>query len=59
MKAATGELNLTIITVLAISAVIAFFWLLWPRIKGGINDQWDIVNNGGHDPTATSFIVVK
>jgi hypothetical protein len=40
MKAATGELNLTVITLLAISAVIAFFWLMWPSIKDSINTQW-------------------
>jgi hypothetical protein len=41
MKAATGELNLTVITLLAISAVIAFFWLMWPSIKESINTQWN------------------
>lgn len=41
MKAATGELNLTVITLIAISAVIAFFWLMWPSIKNTINTQWD------------------
>ena len=40
MKAATGELNLTVITLLAIAAVIAFFWLMWPNIQTSINDQW-------------------
>ncbi len=40
MKAATGELNLTVITLLAISAVIAFFWLMWPNIRNTINGQW-------------------
>ena len=40
MKAATGELNLTVITLLAIAAVIAFFWLLWPSIQDNINGQW-------------------
>ena len=40
MKAATGELNLTVITLLAIAAVIAFFWLLWPQIQRTINSQW-------------------
>ena len=40
MKAATGELNLTVITLLAISAVIAFFWLIWPTIQDTINSQW-------------------
>ena len=39
MKAATGELNLTVITLLAISAVIGFFWVMWPTIKQTINNQ--------------------
>ena len=46
MKAATGELNLTVITLIAIAAVIAFFWLMWPSISKSINDQWtDISRN--------------
>lgn len=40
MKAATGELNLTVITLIAIAAVIGFFWLLWPIIQNAINTQW-------------------
>ena len=44
MKAATGELNLTVITLIAIGAVIAFFWLMWPGIKAGINSQWEDIS---------------
>lgn len=55
MKAATGELNLTLITILALGAVLAFFWALWPSIKdkirGSIND------NDGNDPTAYVEVV--
>ena len=40
MKAATGELNLTVITLIAIGAVIGFFWLMWPSIQDSINSQW-------------------
>lgn len=40
MKAATGELNLTVITIIAIAAVIAFFWAMWPTIQNTINKQW-------------------
>ena len=43
MKAATGELNLTVITLLAVGAVIAFFLLMWPSIKNAINNQWNNV----------------
>ena len=44
MKAATGELNLTVITILAIAAVIAFFWMMWPNIQNSINGQWDNIS---------------
>ncbi len=46
MKAATGELNLTVITLIAIAAVLAFFWFMWPSIQNSINAQWDNINSG-------------
>ena len=46
MKAATGELNLTVITLIAIAAVIGFFlYALWPRIQETIGAQWDKVES--------------
>lgn len=37
MKEATGELNMTVITVVAIAAVAAFFYaFVWPAIKTSI-----------------------
>lgn len=51
MKAATGELNLTVITIIAIGAVLAFFWAFWPKIQETITNQWnnatDSKENGG------------
>ena len=44
MKAATGELNLTVITLIAIAAVITSFWIMWPSIQTAINTQWDDIN---------------
>jgi len=44
MKAATGELNLTVITIIAIAAVIGFFWLMWGPIQNSINEQWTNVS---------------
>lgn len=40
MKAATGELNLTVITIIAIGAVIGFFWVMWDPISNSIKTQW-------------------
>lgn len=45
MKAATGELNLTVITLIAIAAVIGFFWIMWPNIQKSINSQWDNISS--------------
>ena len=38
MKEATGELNMTVVTVVAIAAVAAFFYaFIWPGIRNSIN----------------------
>ena len=47
MKAATGELNLTVITLIAIAAVIGFFTvIMWPKIQGSLNNEWDKISTG-------------
>ncbi len=45
MKEATGELNMTVITVVAIAAVAAFFYaFVWPNIKNTINRNQQCAN---------------
>ena len=40
MKEATGELNMTVVTVVAIAAVAAFFYaLVWPAIRANIQQS--------------------
>jgi hypothetical protein len=40
MKEATGELNMTVVTVVAIAAVAAFFYaFVWPAIKNSIKQN--------------------
>lgn len=51
MKAATGELNLTVITLIAIGAVIGFFWLMWPSIQNSIATSWDNIQTNDHQAT--------
>lgn len=41
MKEASGELNMTVITIIAIGAVLAFFWMFWPTIQESIQNQWN------------------
>lgn len=53
MKAATGELNLTVITLIAIAAVIGFFWIMWPNIKNSINRQWSNISSDYNETSST------
>ena len=42
MKEASGELNMTLITIVAIAAIATIFGtLLYPKIKEAIENKWD------------------
>lgn len=47
MKEATGEMNMTVVTIIAIGAIIAFFWIMWPSIKNSITGQFDKITECG------------
>jgi len=47
MKEATGELNMTLITIVAIVAVGALFTFLLPTIRNSISSRWNDVDNAG------------
>lgn len=57
MKAATGELNLTVITLIAIAAVIGFFWLMWPSIQESLNTQWGDISKTNRTGVSLPYIV--
>lgn len=45
MKEATGEMNMTVITIIAVGAILAFFWFMWPTIQNKISDTWNDVSS--------------
>lgn len=51
MKEASGELNLTVVTIIAIAAVAGIGTMLYSRVKSTINDQWTKINTGGQNST--------
>ena len=60
MKEATGELNMTLVTIIAIAAVLAFVTMFLPNMLGGVSDKWDDasntnidVNGAAHQGTST------
>lgn len=40
MKAATGETTLTLITIIALGAVLVFFWVFFEARKGETENIW-------------------
>ena len=41
MKEATGELNMTVVTIVLIGFIAAFFAFFWPTIQETIQDTWN------------------
>ena len=41
MKEATGELNMTLIVIVAVAAVMAFALFFVPRILNSVNETWN------------------
>ena len=50
MKEASGELNMTLVTVLAIAAILAFVTFFVPQILNSISGNW---NNNNAISTGT------
>ena len=40
MKEATGELNMTVITIIAIAVIAGIMALMWPSITNTIKSSW-------------------
>ena len=52
MKEATGELNMTVVTVVAIAAILAFFYLvIWPTIRSSLSLTTACSSSGGQQMT--------
>ncbi len=45
MKEATGELNMTLVTIIAIAAVLTFVVAFLPNILSGIGQKWEEAND--------------
>jgi hypothetical protein len=45
MKEATGELNMTLVTILAIAAVLTFVTMFLPGILESIGNEWGNATN--------------
>ena len=53
MKEATGEVSMTVVTLVAIGVIGAILAFMWPTIQNSIVKLWgDTENNGHYDPSA-------
>lgn len=46
MKEASGELNMTLITIVAVALIGALFAALYPSIRGRIEESWGTGDSG-------------
>ena len=51
MKEASGELSMTLVTIIAIGVIVGIFALFWPQIENAINNTWGNFENDINDPT--------
>ena len=52
MKEATGEVSMTVVTLIAIAVIGAILAFLWPTIQSSIEGMWNNVeNSGGYTPS--------
>ena len=40
MKEASGELSMTLVTIIAVGVIGAIFAAFWPQIQEAINNRW-------------------
>lgn len=45
MKEATGELNMTLVTIVAVALILAFVTTFLPKIFGGVEEKWNDAQN--------------
>ena len=58
MKDAMGELNMTVVVIIAIGAISAFFiGVIWPNIQNTINKTWDNIDSTVDNEGNISYIV--
>ena len=57
MKEATGELNMTLVTVIAVAAILAFVMLFVPQILNSIKNKWTTDQN--IDVPTTGYVIVE
>ncbi len=54
MKEATGEVSMTVITLVAIAVIGAILAFMWPTIKNSINGLWSTTTcNNGYNADGT------
>ena len=50
MKEASGELSMTLVTIIAVGVIVGIFALFWPQIQKTINNVWGDFTEDIGDP---------
>ena len=56
MKEASGELSMTLVTIIAVGVIVGIFALFWPKIQEAIDEKWGSFDTDVGDPKATMIV---
>lgn len=56
MKEASGELSMTLITIIAVGVIVGIFALFWPQIRNAINTRWGRFEDEAGKPKASMIV---
>ena len=56
MKEASGELSMTLVTIIAVGVLVGIFALFWPQIRDAITDRWGTFETDAGDPNASMIV---
>ena len=56
MKEASGELSMTLVTIIAVGVIVGIFALFWPRIQAAIDKRWGEFENEAGNPNGGMIV---
>ncbi len=54
MKEASGELSMTVVTIIAVALILGLLYLMWPYIQNKVVSQWDNATNTNATPNVNN-----
>lgn len=54
MKEASGELSMTVVTIIAVALILGLLYFMWPFIQNKVVSQWDSATDTNTTPSVNN-----